>query len=326
MVRNLDASLEAVEDILGALLDMSRLDAGAMKPEFTAFRLDDLFRQLSVEFTPMADAKSLKLVFVPSHLSVRSDRRLLRRVLQNLVSNAIKYTPSGKVLVGARRRKDRLRLEVRDTGLGIPQNRLKTIFKEFQRLEAGAKVARGLGLGLSIVERMVRVLGHKLDVTSQQGKGSCFALDLAISAAVPVEASERLIAPVASPLSGLVVVAIDNEPQILSGMAALLNQWGCRVVTGEDARAATAALAEQRLVPDVVLADYHLDESNGIDAIIQLRWRFGPDLPAVLITADRTPEVREAALAKDIHMLNKPLKPAALRALLTQWRGKKPGK
>ncbi len=329
LARNLDASLEAVEDILGALLDISRLDAGAMKPEFSALRLDDMFRQLAVEFQPMAQAKGLKLVFVPTGFTVRSDRKLLRRILQNLVSNAIKYTPSGKVLVGVRRRKGRLRLEVHDTGLGIPQNRLKTIFKEFQRLEAGAKVARGLGLGLSIVERMARVLGHKLDVTSQPGKGSCFALDLATAAAVPVEPGEAAPPPVTAPLSGLVVLAIDNEPDILKGMAALLGQWGCRVVTGPDVRQALAALADVRHSPDVVIADYHLDDANGIDAIIQLRWRFGPDLPAILITADRTPEVREAAEAKDIHLLNKPVKPAALRALLTRWKAvvqNKPGK
>src|SRR5690606_7265244 len=155
---NIDASLEAVEEILGALLDISRLDTGAMKPELSNFRIDEVFCQLDVEFAPLAAEKGLKLKFAPSSLAVRSDRRLLRRLLQNLVSNAIKYTPHGRVLIGCRRRGGLLRIEVIDTGLGIPQAKQRVIFQEFQRLEQGARVARGLGLGLSIVERIARVL------------------------------------------------------------------------------------------------------------------------------------------------------------------------
>ena len=164
LVGNIDASLDAVEEIFGALLDISRLDTGAMKPEIVSFRIDDLFRQLEVEFAPLAQEKGLRLKFVPCSLAVQSDRRLLRRVLQNLVSNAIKYTPKGRVLVGCRRRRGRLRIDVYDTGLGIPASKKRAIFQEFHRLEQGAKVARGLGLGLSIVERIARVLDHKVAV------------------------------------------------------------------------------------------------------------------------------------------------------------------
>ena len=162
LIGNIDASLDAVEEIFGALLDISRLDTGAMKTEKMNFRIDELFRQLEVEFTPLAQEKGLKLTFVASSLAVHSDRRLLRRLLQNLVSNAIKYTPRGRVLVGCRRRRGKLRIYVYDTGLGIPPGKKNAIFKEFHRLDDGAKVARGLGLGLSIVERIARVLEHKI--------------------------------------------------------------------------------------------------------------------------------------------------------------------
>src|SRR6202034_1502384 len=153
LARNVDASLDAVEDMLGALLDISRLDAGATKPQIAAFPIAEALRQLEIEFTPIARAKGLKLKFVSSSLTVRSDRRMLRRLLQNLVSNAIKYTPAGSVLIGCRRRGARLRIDVYDTGIGIPQGKRRAVFKEFHRLDQGARVARGVGLGLSIVER-----------------------------------------------------------------------------------------------------------------------------------------------------------------------------
>ena len=183
LAENVDASLDAVEEILTALLDISRLDTGAMKPQWTSFRIDEMFRQLQLEFDPIAGERRLAITFVPSALTVRSDRRLLRRLLQNLISNAIKYTPSGRVLVGARRRGDRVSLQVWDTGLGIPASKQKLVFHEFQRLDQGAKVARGLGLGLSIVERIARVLDHPIALSSEPGRGSVFRVEVPIAAA-----------------------------------------------------------------------------------------------------------------------------------------------
>src|SRR5437016_511547 len=191
LIGNIDASLDAVEEILGALLDISRLDTGAMRPELSTFRIDELLRQLEVEFRPLAQDKGLQLDFVPCSLAVRSDRRLLRRLLQNLVSNAIKYTPKGRVLVGCRRRHGRLRIDVYDTGLGIPQSKQQAIFHEFHRLDQGAKVARGLGLGLSIVERIARVLDHKVELQSVAGRGSHFSVDVPAAPALPSEAPRR---------------------------------------------------------------------------------------------------------------------------------------
>src|SRR5215216_3356987 len=317
LAENVDASLDAVEEILTALLDLSRLDTGAMKPQWTSFRIDEMFRQLQLEFDPIAGERRLAITFVPTALTVRSDRRLLRRLLQNLISNAIKYTPSGRVLVGARRRGDRVSLQVWDTGLGIPASKQKLVFHEFQRLDQGAKVARGLGL--SIVERVARVLDHPIALSSEPGRGSVFRVEVPIAAAqAPSVVAIRKPRGPATPLAGLTVLAIDNEPSILEGMRALLTGWGCEVITAASLDAAREAMA--RRLPEVIVADYHLDEGNGLQAVAALRRAYAAEIPAVLVTADRSPAVREAAAAATVHVLNKPLKPAALRALLAQWR------
>ena len=321
LIGNVDASLEAVEEIFGALLDMSRLDSGAMRPEPVSFRIDDMLRQLEVEFAPLAREKGLELQFVPCSRTVRSDRRLLRRLLQNLVSNAIKYTPKGRVLVGCRLRGGKLRIDVYDTGLGIPASKKKVIFQEFHRLDEGAKVARGLGLGLSIVERIGRVLDHKIDCVSVPRRGSRFSVEVPLSNAAPQVAAPREVAAVdRGRLIGTAVLCIDNEPKVLDGMDTLLGGWGCRVLKAPDLAGAITAIAEAQVAPNGLLVDYHLDRGNGLAAIAELRGRFGADLPAILITADRSPLVRDEARQQDVQVLSKPLKPAALRALMAQWR------
>jgi len=321
LAENIDASLDAVEEILTAILDISRLDTGAMKPQWSSFRMDELMRQLQREFDPIAKEKGLDLAFVSSSLTVRSDRRLLRRLLQNLISNAIKYTPKGRVLVGARRRGTHVVLEVWDTGLGIPPSKQRIVFREFQRLDQGAKAARGLGLGLSIVERLGRVLKHPVTLKSEVGRGSVFRVEVPVVAALPetVAAPEPPKSPT-TVLAGLRVLVIDNEPAILEGMRLLLSGWGCNVWTASDLDTAHRVLRSHKGLPEVIIADYHLDDTDGLELIKALRWRTQVDTPAVLVTADRTPAVRDAAAAMHVHVLNKPLKPAALRALLTQWR------
>jgi len=323
LVQNIDASLEAVEEIFAALLDISRLDTGAMKPEMTDFRVDELLQRLDVEFAPLAREKGLNLRFMPCALTVRSDRRLLRRLLQNLVSNAIKYTPSGSVLVGCRRRGGKLRIDVYDTGIGIPHAKRRAVFKEFHRLDQGARVARGVGLGLSIVERIARVLDCEVALNSVVGRGSRFSVEVARAAAA-APAVAAMTRPSAGRLTGTVALCIDNERSILDGMEKLLGGWGCRVLTAADLTEALAAMDASGLEPDGLLVDYHLDGGNGIAAIAELRRRLGRqngrDLPAILITADRSLHVREEAQAEAVHLLNKPIKPASLRALITQWR------
>ncbi|WP_422019077.1 PAS domain-containing hybrid sensor histidine kinase/response regulator [Roseibium sp.] len=320
LVKNVESALESVEDILGAVMDISRLDTGALKPEPTVFRLDELIRGLELEFMPIAAEKGLELRIVHTTMSIRSDRRLLRRLLQNLVSNAIKYTGEGKVLVGCRVRENRVFVEVHDTGLGIAETKQKAIFQEFHRLDDGMRVAKGLGLGLSIVERISHVLNHKVNLRSTLGKGSCFSVELPRSAPVPDIEPVPQPAAIVGQLDGLCVVAIDNEPDILSGMRHLLTNWNCNVITACDDTQAAAFLNHENLTPDVILADYHLDNGTGIEAIVKLRWKFGSHIPAILITADRSRPVRTEAADKDIAFFNKPLKPAALRAALGRCR------
>jgi signal transduction histidine kinase/CheY-like chemotaxis protein len=321
LVQNIDASLEAVEEIFAALLDISRLDTGAMQPEMTDFRIDELLQRLEVEFAPLAREKGLELKFMPCALAVRSDRRLLRRLLQNLVSNAIKYTPAGGVVIGCRRRGARLRIDVYDTGIGIPPGKRRAVFKEFHRLDQGARVARGVGLGLSIVERIARVLDCEVALKSNVGRGSRFSVEVPrAAAAIGAPVLHAVPKAAAGQLAGTVALCIDNERAILDGMQTLLGGWGCRVLKAADLAEALAAIEGSGLHPDGLLVDYHLDGGNGMVAIAELRRRHGRDVPAILVTADRSVHVREEARAAGVHVLNKPVKPASLRALITQWR------
>ncbi|MFN4143299.1 NahK/ErcS family hybrid sensor histidine kinase/response regulator [Aestuariivirga sp.] len=318
LVRNVDSSLEAVEEILSALLDISRLDAGAMKADAAPFRIDEILQALSLEFGPAARKKGLRFTVIPCGLSLMTDRKLLRRVLQNFVSNAIKYTREGRVLMGCRRRGNLLRIEVHDTGPGIPESKLDVIFQEFQRLHTDGDGTSGLGLGLSIVERMAKVLEAPVHVRSQPGRGSVFAIDIPVAEGVkpaPVPKTRKVQPPA---LAGAFrVLVIDNERPILEGMELLLSGWGNRVDTATGLEEALAVLAEADGRIDMILADYHLNNEDGISAIRALRTRARRHIPAVLITADRTPAVSDMAVAHDVHVLRKPVKPAALRAAMS---------
>ncbi len=321
LVENIDDSLEAIEEILGALLDISRLDAGAMTPSITSFKMSDLMRSLEIEFAPIARAKGLELTFVPCSLPVESDRLMLRRLLQNLISNAIKYTPRGRVLVGCRRHGQSLRIGVYDTGVGIPILKRGEIFKEFHRLEQGARIARGLGLGLSIVERLARVLNHGIALDSNGAGGSVFSVMMPIAKAVNYTAAVTTATPLSrTPMSGSLIVCIENDAAILDGMKTLLTAWDAEVIAVADPDAAIEAIEAAGRPVTGLLVDYHLDRGNGVAAIRDIRRRFGENLPAILITADRSPHVRAAARDEKIAVLNKPVKPASLRALLGQWR------
>ncbi len=321
LVENIDDSLEAIEEILGALLDISRLDAGAMTTSTTSFKIGDLMRSLEIEFAPIARAKGLKLTFVPCSLPVESDRLLLRRLLQNLISNAIKYTPRGRVLVGCRRRGASLQIGIYDTGVGIPVPKRGEIFKEFHRLEQGARIARGLGLGLSIVERLARVLNHGIAIDSNAGGGSFFSVTVPTAKAINHTAAVTSATPLSrAPMSGSLIVCIENDAAILDGMKTLLTGWDAEVIAVADPEAAIEAIETARRRITGLLVDYHLDRGNGIAAIREIRRRFGSAIPAILITADRSPHVRAAAREENVAVLNKPVKPASLRALLGQWR------
>ncbi len=319
VVRNIDSSLESVETILGAVLDLSRLDTGAMKPKISVFPLNDVLRRVATDFAPIAHEKKLRFCVVETSLHVRSDPNLLRRLIQNLVSNAIKYTRDGHVLIGVRRRGTFAQVQVVDTGIGIPSAKFRTVFKEFARLDEGMRTAAGLGLGLSIVDRIARVLDHPVRLDSRPGRGTDFRVDIPRAAAPALRPPARRAGAPApdSRLEGLAVLCIDNETSILEGMRLLLGGWGCRVGTATSL-AEARAFAGTGGQADVVIADYHLDDGTGIEAIECLEALPGGPPTALLVTADRSETVRDRALAHGISVQNKPIRPAALRAFLNR--------
>lgn len=321
MVRNIDSSLESVEAILGAVLDISRLDTGAMKPRVQTVALKDLLKRIETDFAPVARAKNLKFTVLPSSIAIRTDPNLLRRVIQNLVSNAIKYTTSGKVLVGVRRAGDHAFIQVLDSGIGIPASKFRTVFKEFARLDEGARTAPGLGLGLSIVDRISRVLSHPVELQSTPGHGTSFKVRVPVDLAASRHVADKPAAMPASdePLRGLRVLCIDNEPKILDGMRLLLSGWGCTVTLAESASAVEALVAAGPPALDAVIADYHLGDGTGLAATATLRAALGREVPALLVTADRTPDVRAEAERGNIAVQTKPVRPASMRAWLTQF-------
>ncbi|RWX76933.1 response regulator [Neorhizobium lilium] len=322
LVHNIDSALDSVEAILGAVLDISRLDTGGMQPRITSVALDDILRRVATDHAPMAAERKLQFVVMPTSLRVRSDANLLHRLIQNLVSNAIKYTVTGKVLVGARRRGNRVVIDVLDSGIGIPSSKFRTVFKEFARLDQGAKTADGLGLGLSIVDRISRVLDHPVRLHSELSRGTVFRVEMSRDVAVTRSGrSADRTETRRQPLHGLRVLCIDNEPQILQGMALLISGWGCSVRQAASVEALNGLIDGGELPPDIIIADYHLDDGNGIEAILRLRSRYSAEIPALLITADRSPEVRAEAERYEIGLQHKPLRPAAFRAYLTQVAG-----
>mgnify|MGYP001182219360 FL=1 len=318
LVGDITNALRSAESLLSELLDISKLDAGALRPEIEDFPLDDLLRELQREYTVLAQRKGLVLRLRSSGLYARSDRKLLRRVVQNFLSNAIRYTERGGVLLGVRRRGEFLRIEVWDSGPGIPSDQRQKIFEEFHRLDhhdrSGEKCQ---GLGLAIAERIGRMLGHDINVRSWPGRGSVFSISLPLGERAACATPEP-IAPPPGSLAGLHVLCVDNEPAILQGMERLLSGWGCRVAIALNGEEALAELNAGG-VPDVMLVDYHLDAAeNGLDVMAAVRAQAGLDVPGVVISADQSGDVKEQVLAAGYRFLGKPVKPATLRALLSR--------
>ncbi|WP_137889107.1 NahK/ErcS family hybrid sensor histidine kinase/response regulator [Pseudomonas sp. 2FE] len=320
LVERAHQALEGAEDLLTDLLDISKLDQAAIKPDVDVYRLDELLAPLASEFQPVAAAAGLNLrVRIPAY-SVNTDFRLLTRILRNFLSNACRYTPRGGILLGVRRRGDVLALEVWDTGRGIAADQLQSIFLEFNQLDVGRAADRkGVGLGLAIVERIAAMLGYAVRVRSQPGRGSVFSIDVPLSRQAPVASSAAVVlqAGAGNPLPGRRLLVLDNELSILHSMAALLGQWGCEVLTATDQAVALTALQGQ--APELILADFHLDHGvTGCQVVQQLREHFALPIPAVMITADRSDQCRRELQALGAPLLNKPVKPGKLRAVLSQ--------
>ena len=319
LVERTHQALEGAEDLLTDLLDISRLDQAAVKPDVALYRLDEVFAPLVSEFQSVAQAAGLNLRVHMGRYAVRTDLRLLTRILRNFLSNACRYTDEGCILLGARRRGECLRLEVWDTGRGIAADRLEAIFLEFNQLDVGRAADRkGVGLGLAIVERIAEILGYPIAVRSWPGRGSMFSIEVPLSAEMPLPISQLPVLPTTgNPLPGRRLLVIDNETSILESMSALLEQWGCEVLTATDEAGAMDAL--QGRAPELILADYHLDHGVvGCEVVKHLREQFACKIPAVIITADRTDQCRRALRRLEAPLLNKPVKPGKLRAVLSQ--------
>jgi len=312
-----DASLRAAEDLLDGLLDISRLDAGALRPEIVDFDAVELLRELAAQYAPSAATRGLQLRLrvADELLSVRSDRRLLRRALQNFLANALRYTREGGVLLAARVRERAVELQVWDTGPGIPEHHLDQIFDEFRRFEQpGVGGERGLGLGLSICQRIARTLEHPLSVRSRVNHGSVFTITVPFGRALYATPVNEGMETLSDSLAGLRVLCIDNDREILDGMRALLDRWQVTVFAAATVDEALALLAEQ---PDVALVDYHLhDRLDGLGVIEALRVQSGRLLPAALLTGDGSDALKLAARERGCRVLTKPIKPASLRAFL----------
>jgi Na+/proline symporter/signal transduction histidine kinase/CheY-like chemotaxis protein len=320
LVKRIDRSLTAAEELLTALLDISKLDSGMYEPEPEVISVPDLFEQLRRRFKPLAANRDLKLRVHAADYLIFSDRNLLSRIIQNFLANAIRYTEKGGVLLGCQVRGEFLRISVWDTGVGIAKSEERAIFQEFHRLDYAQRLDdTGLGLGLAICERITRMLGHKMGLRSREGHGSCFSLMVPLAGQRELEAKSPVQSGTGevSILDGLVVLCVDNERDILDGMQMLLERWGCIVMLAENLQQATKQIRENG-APGLALVDYHLSEqSNGLDVLNHLQKLLQESLPAIVITADRSPELEEQVRAGNYGILRKPIRPAALRALMS---------
>ena len=319
LVRSAENALTTAESLLAGLLDISRLDAGAEEVRLEHFEIAALLEPLVGEFRLLAREKGLQLRYAPSSAVVRTDARLLRRILQNFLSNAVRYTRCGTVLIGSRRAGLRLRIEVWDSGPGIAPSRQHEIFEEFRRIEVpGGEPQRGLGLGLAIAQRTAKLLNCELALRSWPGQGSMFAIT------VPLGERARTTPPGAprpggaDRLFGAAVMCVENEIAVLAGIRALLSRWGCEVITARTREAALEAIYMGTSV-DLLLVDYHLDgDATGVQVAMELRAKLGGEVPCIIMTADQTQQSKRDASSHGFLMLHKPLKPAALRAMLNR--------
>ncbi|MCT2398771.1 PAS-domain containing protein [Novosphingobium mangrovi (ex Huang et al. 2023)] len=317
LVQQASTALDSVEDLLEALFEISRLDAGAIQPEFADLSLNTILRALRIEFAPLAQSGGLELEMPETRLWVRSDPRLLRRVLQNFVSNAIRYTENGSVRVELCEQGEDVVVTVRDTGPGIAAADRDEIFEEFRRLSKTQKIP-GKGLGLAIVRRVTTMLGHEIGLESAPGEGAAFSIRLPRAEPVAETGSENAAAAGGNTRAGGLVLVVDNDPAVLSGMEALLENWSLDVVAVNDP-SDPAALAAIDQGPAMFIVDYHLDNDlTGEKAVAMLRERAGSNVPAMIITADRGAETKAQLASLSLPVLNKPVKPAKLRALLRQ--------
>ena len=313
----LSGAFESVEELMHAVLDISRLDSQRIEFQKKPVDLGDMLRRLAVEYAPMAEAKGLRLSFVPTSAVVESDPTFLRRIAQNLISNAIKYTDQGGVLVGVRKRGGRVWMEIFDTGIGIAATDRARIFDEFQRIGREGGGVPGMGLGLSIVRRACAKLGHPIAMDSEMGRGTVFRVSLPL-AAPGIEPKRPEIGGACPSLRGRVALVVENDDAMRRALQLMLqNRLGMVPRVSGGIAEALAQMGDEP--PDVVIADYNLDNGDtGLQAIAALRQAAGQQVPAILVTAQRAPELTRASHAIDVPLLEKPVRPEDLQAMLQQ--------
>ncbi len=318
LTAHIDASATAMGDMLGGLLDLSRLDAGIVRAQPECFPANRVLANIQQHFAPAAAEKGLQLHIKPCHLFVQSDPLLVERILMNLVSNAIRYTPKGRIVVGVRRRGDAAEVQVLDTGLGIAEEEQAQVFEEYFQIDNPERQrAKGLGLGLAIVAREAQLLGTTVNLHSISGRGSRFAFRLTRCTPAAHLGSVDLNAFQSFGDTAPLIAILDDDTLILSAMTALLHEWGMEVVSAVSAEALLDALGELGRLPDCILSDYRLPGTlDGIASVTWLRHELGETLPAAIITGDTAPETIAAMTASGFTLLHKPLKPARLRAYL----------
>ena len=322
IAKNIRSSVNAMAALLNALLDIAKFDAGTVKPERTHFNVGNVLDRVRSTYADQAAGRGLSLQVMRCSAIVETDSILLFRILANIVTNALRYTERGRVVVGCRRRASGVEIQVWDTGVGIPEDELGNIFKEFHQLGNAARDReQGLGLGLSIVERTARLLDHPLVVKSRVGHGSMFSIRVPLGRAESIRPAETAAGDSPASLRGCTVLVIEDEAEIRAAMTILLEGWGCTVMAAGSAREARALLEGSSLVPEIVIADYRLPgEENGIHAIRAVKARY-PHVTGILNSGDIHPEILKEAEASGFKLLHKPLRPARLRALLGNvWR------
>ncbi|HEX7559943.1 MAG TPA: hybrid sensor histidine kinase/response regulator [Usitatibacter sp.] len=322
IVKSIRSSVTSMAALLNAILDVSRFEAGTVRPERSDFRVVNVLERLRSTYAQQAVDKGLDLRVVRSAAVVETDPILLFRILANITNNALRYTDRGKVLIGCRRRGAAIAIEVWDTGPGIPEDQLKDIFREFYQLENPHRDRElGIGLGLAIVERTARLLEHPIAVRSRVGRGSMFSILVRRGDPSRIDTADKSRRPDWAALHGCTVLVVEDDKEVRAAMGILLESWGCTVMSAASAAEILPLLRANAAVPDVVLADYRLPgEDNGIDVIRTVQ-ALHSRADGILISGDIAPEVLRKAEDAGLKLLHKPLRPARLRALLGNvWR------
>ncbi len=313
-----ERGLQTIEDLIKTLIDISKFDAGVIRPVIKPVRLYDVLTNIEDSFRPFAERKGLRLIARCADVVVETDAVLLQRILQNLLSNAVRYTDNGGVLVAARARKSACRIDVVDTGRGIPETEKALVFEEFYRSGKDADdsgIGPGLGLGLSIVQRMASALDHDISVHSRVGRGTRMSLVLPYATTKPEQ--QLRVAPVVTTLTGARVLVVENDDSTAKALVHLLRTWHAQVECHRDLAGINAALWSGMKRPDVMIIDYHLDDGAcGLDAVANLRRTQGWVTPVIVTTADYGVDVERHAIESGAELIHKPIKPAQLRSLL----------